>query len=456
MRRASSRSSARRDSARRGSRASSATHSPTRRSSSRRDATRAGRRSRRWSKRCAWRPGVDEAADSRGGGRGDRGARSRRRRQDAHRRSARPRCSAPATPGTTEETFWAIRRLMETAAQNTPVVLVLDDLHWAEPLMLDLVEHLAEWTRTSPVLLVVTGRPELRDIRPSLAQPGRVLDVISLEGLDGRATEALACGLLGTDRVPSELLARLPESTEGNPLFVREFVRMLVDDGVLRTDGRPVGHDDQRRRDRGAADDPLAARRPRRTAHGARTDGARARVGRREGVLPRRDHGARAGRGEDGPRRAPREPAAQGARRAGRDVLDRRARVPVPPRADPRRGVPPAAQGVEGRAARARRGLARAQDRRPARRAPRARSATTSSRRTSRAGSSAPWTITGASSRRARVRCCRPRRAWRSTGTTSRRRRRCPAARSNGSRTTRTSGPRRCSSAARRCSRRAT
>ncbi|MGH7857641.1 MAG: ATP-binding protein, partial [Candidatus Binatia bacterium] len=51
--------------------------------------------------------------------------------------------------------------------------------------------------------------------------------------MDQSATEALACGLLGTDRVPPELLARLPESTQGNPLFVRELVRMLVDDGVL-------------------------------------------------------------------------------------------------------------------------------------------------------------------------------------------------------------------------------
>lgn len=137
-------------------------------------------------------------------------------------------------PGSTEETFWAIRRIVEVAARVLPMVLVLDDLHWGEPLMLDLVEHLAEWNRSAPVLLVVTGRPELRQIRPALTEGGRASAVISLEGLDGEATGALACGLLGTDRVPPELLARLPESTEGNPLFVREFVRMLVDEGVLR------------------------------------------------------------------------------------------------------------------------------------------------------------------------------------------------------------------------------
>jgi class 3 adenylate cyclase/ketosteroid isomerase-like protein/tetratricopeptide (TPR) repeat protein len=134
--------------------------------------------------------------------------------------------------GSTEETFWAIRRLVETAAVVRPIVLILDDLQWAEPLLLDLVEHLVEWSRSSPVLIVVTGRPELREMRPRMTERA-----ISLEGLDGHATEALACSLLGTDRVPRELLARLPSSTEGNPLFVREFVRMLVDDGVLRRSG---------------------------------------------------------------------------------------------------------------------------------------------------------------------------------------------------------------------------
>ncbi|MEX2538614.1 MAG: nuclear transport factor 2 family protein [Actinomycetota bacterium] len=137
-------------------------------------------------------------------------------------------------PGSTEETFWAIRRLIEAAAHDQPVVFVLDDVHWAEPLMFDLIEHLAEWIRDAPVLLVGTARPELRDIRPSLAEGGRSDLVISLEGLDQRATAQLALNLLGADELPAELLTKIPASTEGNPLFVRELVRMLVDDGVLQ------------------------------------------------------------------------------------------------------------------------------------------------------------------------------------------------------------------------------
>jgi class 3 adenylate cyclase/tetratricopeptide (TPR) repeat protein len=136
----------------------------------------------------------------------------------------------PATP---EETFWAIRRVIELAARRKPVLAVLEDVHWAEPLLLDLVEHLAEWL-TEPVLLVVVARPELREIRPSLTEPHGAAVLLPLEGLDGEATDHLACELLATDEMPAALLARLRAASDGNPLFVRELVRMLVDDGVLR------------------------------------------------------------------------------------------------------------------------------------------------------------------------------------------------------------------------------
>ena len=84
-------------------------------------------------------------------------------------------------------------------------------------------------------LVVGLARPELRDVRPAFAEPGRpVAEVLALDGLDSSATEALAAGLLGTERLPPDLVDRLPASTDGNPLFVRELVRMLVDDGVIR------------------------------------------------------------------------------------------------------------------------------------------------------------------------------------------------------------------------------
>ena len=72
-----------------------------------------------------------------------------------------------------------------SAGSHRPLVLVIDDIQWAEPLFLDLLEHLAEWSKTAPVLIVGLARPELREIRPALTETGRrVALVVSLEGLD--------------------------------------------------------------------------------------------------------------------------------------------------------------------------------------------------------------------------------------------------------------------------------
>ena len=140
--------------------------------------------------------------------------------------------AAPAR--SVEETFWAIRRAIESLAITRPLVVVIDDIQWAEPKLLDLLEHLAEWVTSAPVLLVCLARPELRELRPALTEPGRrVADVLALDGLDSSATAELAAGLLGSP-LPRDLVDRLPTSTDGNPLFVRELVRMLVDDAVIR------------------------------------------------------------------------------------------------------------------------------------------------------------------------------------------------------------------------------
>ena len=64
-----------------------------------------------------------------------------------------------------EETFWAIRRFFEALARERPLVLVFDDIHWGEPTFLDLVEHIADWSRGSPILLLCMARPDLLDVR---------------------------------------------------------------------------------------------------------------------------------------------------------------------------------------------------------------------------------------------------------------------------------------------------
>ncbi len=134
---------------------------------------------------------------------------------------------------TSEEGFWAVRKLLETLARRRPVVFVVDDLNWAEPTFLDLVEHLADWSRDAPILILCMARPELLDVR--LGWSGGKLNAASvlLEPLSDGDCEALIANLLGKATLPATLEARVLEAAEGVPLFVEELLAMLIDDGSL-------------------------------------------------------------------------------------------------------------------------------------------------------------------------------------------------------------------------------
>src|SRR5881296_1787760 len=142
------------------------------------------------------------------------------------------------TPASPEETFFVVRRLLAALATAQPVVLVIDDLQWAEPLLLDLTEHLVQWSTEVPLLVLVAARPELRDTRSSLAAPGGLVnEVVTLAGLDAGAATRLAANVIGADELPAALAGRVLATSEGNPLFVGELVRMLVHDGALKREG---------------------------------------------------------------------------------------------------------------------------------------------------------------------------------------------------------------------------
>ena len=118
------------------------------------------------------------------------------------------------------------------------MVLVIDDLHWAEPLLLDLVEHLVQWGSGVPLLVLVGARPELRDLRSSLVTPGGLVsDVVTLAGLDAGAAMRLAANVIGAADLPAAVAAKVLATSEGNPLFVGELVRMLVDEGAIERQG---------------------------------------------------------------------------------------------------------------------------------------------------------------------------------------------------------------------------
>jgi class 3 adenylate cyclase len=138
------------------------------------------------------------------------------------------------TPAPPEETFFAVRRYLTALAKAQPIVLAIDDLQWAEPLLLDLCEHLVQWSTEVPLLVLVAARPELREARSSLATPGGVVaEVVTLAGLEASAATQLAANVIGAD-LPAAVAGRVLATSEGNPLFVAELVRMLVQDGMLR------------------------------------------------------------------------------------------------------------------------------------------------------------------------------------------------------------------------------
>ncbi len=144
-----------------------------------------------------------------------------------------------------EETFWAIRRFFEASARERPLVLVFDDIHWGEPTFLDLVEHVADWSRGSPIVLLCMARPDLLDTRPGWGGGKLNAATVSLEPLSEQQSERLIENLLGSAELPEEVAERIVETAEGNPLFVEETLAMLIDDGrVVREDGRWVAAGD--------------------------------------------------------------------------------------------------------------------------------------------------------------------------------------------------------------------
>ena len=144
--------------------------------------------------------------------------------------------SDEAVPG--EEIFWGVRKLLETIARRRPLVVVIDDLHWAEPTLLDLVEHISDLSREAPILLLAIARPELLDARPHWGGGKLNATTVLLEPLSSEQSIELVTNLLGDAKLARLLQERVGETAEGNPLFVEELVAMLVDEGVLaRRDG---------------------------------------------------------------------------------------------------------------------------------------------------------------------------------------------------------------------------
>ena len=138
----------------------------------------------------------------------------------------------------TEKIFWAARRLFEVLARGRPLVVVVDDLQWAEATFLDLVEHVADLSRGAPIVLLCMARPELLENRPGWAGGKLNASSILLEPLPPEESRRLVDNLV--ESLSPDAAARIGAACEGHPLFAEELIAMLIDDGKLRRgdDGR--------------------------------------------------------------------------------------------------------------------------------------------------------------------------------------------------------------------------
>jgi class 3 adenylate cyclase/tetratricopeptide (TPR) repeat protein len=135
--------------------------------------------------------------------------------------------------GSTDEIFWAVRRLLQALARERPVLVVFDDVHWGEQTFLDLIDHITDWARDAPILLICLARAELLEERSAWAGGKLNATSLLLEPLAEEASATLIENLLDPT-VPAGVKERISRAAEGNPLFVEELVAMLVDDGALR------------------------------------------------------------------------------------------------------------------------------------------------------------------------------------------------------------------------------
>ncbi|HEV8099819.1 MAG TPA: adenylate/guanylate cyclase domain-containing protein, partial [Gaiellaceae bacterium] len=141
-----------------------------------------------------------------------------------------------------EDLFAAWRLFFERLTGVYPVVMLFEDMQWADASLLDFIEYLLEWGRNSPILVVTQARPELLERRPTWGAGHRNFSSIYLEPLSPEAMDELLTGLV--PGLPVELRTQILARAEGIPLYAVETVRMLLDRGALVQEGpvyRPTG-----------------------------------------------------------------------------------------------------------------------------------------------------------------------------------------------------------------------
>ncbi|HEV8402075.1 MAG TPA: adenylate/guanylate cyclase domain-containing protein [Candidatus Limnocylindrales bacterium] len=148
----------------------------------------------------------------------------------------------PAPPGGRESLFAAWRTYFERLATTETAVLLFEDLHWADPGLLDFIDHMLEWSTAAPILIVTLARPELLDRRPAWGAGRRNFVALHLDPLSDASVGEMLDGLVAG--LPDSAAEAIIRRADGIPLYAVETVRMLVaDDRLAERDGRyvPVG-----------------------------------------------------------------------------------------------------------------------------------------------------------------------------------------------------------------------
>jgi class 3 adenylate cyclase/tetratricopeptide (TPR) repeat protein len=137
---------------------------------------------------------------------------------------------ASDSSGSVEEVHWAARRLFEALAAERPLVVVLEDLHWAESTFLQLVEYLSDCATGAPILLLAAAREELLDTSPAWALPHPHSRLLTLEPLPDPEAGRLVDALTSSNPAPGQMRARLVDTGGGNPLFLEQLVALQAED----------------------------------------------------------------------------------------------------------------------------------------------------------------------------------------------------------------------------------
>ncbi len=131
-----------------------------------------------------------------------------------------------------QELFWATRKLFESLAEQQPLVVVFEDLHWAEPTFLDLVQHVVRDIESAPVFVLGNARPELLETRPEWAETPHATTMV-LNPLGVEASERVIANMLDGAELDRGVRDRIIEAAEGNPLFVEQLLSMLIDESLV-------------------------------------------------------------------------------------------------------------------------------------------------------------------------------------------------------------------------------